>query len=103
MLRDNTYHAEDEAALPPIGTSRDAMNVRLNEVDRQTVDMLLSGEPANDGLDASMLERVHSVRRILSVLEAMPADEPRIDLTQAVLQKLTPQAIPTENHPSAGL
>ena len=107
MLSDNTYHAGEQAALPILGKPRDDMNVCLNESDRRSVDMLLAGDGTqSDALDTSMTERVNSVRRFLGLLEAMPADEPKVDLTEATLRKIAAiQAVPAQpdSSPSASL
>ena len=108
MLSDNTYRAEDEAAWPILGSSRDSMKARLNENDRNSVDLLLAGDGVqSDALEASVLDRVNIVRRFLSLLEVLPADEPRSDLAAATLKRIAAlSAAPpsqADNNPSATL
>lgn len=108
MLSDNTFRAEDEAGMPILGSSRDAMNARLNENDRISVDLLLAGDGVHsDSLGASVLDRVNLVRRFLSLLEVMPADEPSTDLAAATLRRVAAlqaaQSAQADNNPSATL
>ncbi len=77
------------------------MNVRLTENDRRAVDMLLGGEMAEEALDASMLERVNTVKRMLSILHEMPAEEPSASLTDMVMRKIAAsQAAASQQHDS---
>lgn len=66
------------------------MGAKLSENDRRSVDLLLAGESADHdgGLSPAMLERVNSVRRLLGLLSAMPADEPSTGLADATLKRI---------------
>ena len=108
MLSDNTYRSEDDADWAILGSSRDSMNAKLNENDRNSVDLLLAGDGVkSDSLEASVLDRVNLVRRFLSLLDVMPADEPGTDLTAATLKRIATiqaaQATQPDNNPSATL
>ena len=108
MLSDNTYRAEENADWSILGSYRDSMNARLNENDRNSIDLLLAGDGVkSDSLEASVLDRVNVVRRFLSLLDVMPADEPGTDLTAATLNRIAAiqaaQGAQPNSNPSATL
>ena len=97
MLGDTTYHGIDEAAWALLPENR--MNARLTDSDRQAVDFLLMGDPADK--QKAEMPRVHAVQRILNMLNAVPADDPPANLVEATLQKIAATQIFTTQDPPA--
>jgi hypothetical protein len=77
----------------PDGTET-PMNAKLTEPDRRAVDFLLDGdssaarETCSPLAGSSFMERVHSVQRLLSLLDSMPTEEPPANLLLATLQHM---------------
>jgi hypothetical protein len=76
------------------------MSIKLVEEDRHAVDLLLdqgqsamlqSGGPGYAASSLAVTERVQRVERVLSLLEALPADEPPAGLAGRTLQRLQEQ------------
>ena len=80
----------------PAGLLNGTINARLSEADRRAVDFLLDGdssvsqEMTSPMAGRSFMERVNSVRAVLSLLQAMPTEEPPAGLVEATLRKLRP-------------
>lgn len=102
MLDDNLYRARPsfgaeetpDAAEPKL--MQTTMNAKLTDSDRRAVDFLLGGEePAmeNDSPMArnAFMDRVQAVRRVLSLLDAMPTEAPSTRLVDETLAR-TPMA-----------
>lgn len=69
------------------------MNAKLTDSDRKAVDFFLDGEEPSPDTDSPMarnsfMDRVHAVRRLLGLLDAMPAEAPSSDLLEATLAHL---------------
>jgi hypothetical protein len=82
------------------GSSQGPLSARLADPDRRAVDFVLGGdssasqEMTSPAAGSSFMERVNSVRRLLNVLESLPADEPPANLVAATLNQVlaTPPA-----------
>ena len=66
------------------------MNAKLTDIDRRAVDFLLDGEDPSLRDSSPMarnafMDRVQAVRRLLSRLDAMPAEAPSMELIEATL------------------
>lgn len=87
MLNEGIFH-EAQSGIPNWGRA-DAMDTKLSEIDRRTVDLLLSGDGSDKdaGLSSAVLERVNAVRRVLGMLSAIPVEEPPTGLIEATLRK----------------
>lgn len=113
MLEPNLYNAcagDDQNATfesQPFGETV-SMNARLNENDRGAVDFLLNGDSHVAERESSpmahnaFMERVSAVRRLMSLLDAMPADEPSKDLLEATMRRLPVMGLESPGQPSAG-
>lgn len=93
MLNENTYDPKVESAWMGLGASNETMIARLNELDRRAVDILLAGEPQDANLAPAVLDRVAKVRDFLSLLGAMPAEEPSHGLVEATLRKVAASTV----------
>lgn len=61
--------------------------MRLTPQDAQVVDLLLDGNGQLDGT-AEMRERMQATKRLLQVLDAMPAIDPSTNLIDLTLQRV---------------
>jgi hypothetical protein len=69
------------------------MNAKLTDTDRRAVDFLLGGEEPSLDIASPMarnafMDRVQAVRRLLGLLDAIPAEGPSTDLLEATLSQV---------------
>jgi hypothetical protein len=99
MSTDNLYcaqtqsHPANELDAAPTQAMQTPMNARLTDSDRRAVDFLLDGEEPSLDIASPMarnafMDRVHAVRRLLGLLDAMPAEGPSPDLLEATLAQM---------------
>ena len=99
MSSNNRYCAQQQFGLldklSPVGPQpmQVPMNAKLTDSDRKAVDFFLDGEepsldPDSPLARSSFMDRVHSVRRLLGLLEAMPSEAPSTDLLETTLAHL---------------
>lgn len=89
MSESNMYSASQEPVLVPV-TPDEGMGVRLNEHDRRAVDYLLEGAPGDTDTAPMVraLDRVNAARRVLSLLDNLPSEEPSASLLDATMARL---------------
>lgn len=96
MADENLYCAQpqhgplDEPGAAEHQVMQTPMNAKLTDNDRRAVDFLLDGEEPSQENNSPMarnafMDRVQAVRRLLSLLDAMPAEAPSTELVEATL------------------
>jgi len=95
-MDDNLYSAQpqrgplDERNVAEPEMMQTPMNAKLTDIDRRAVDFLLDGEEPTLESGSPMarnafMDRVQAVRRLLSLLDAMPAEAPSTRLVEETL------------------